>query len=115
MEITDDVREAQRWRDVLGKRVEAALVAPEQRDVPGVGVLVDRVHRRRDPALADGAVRVAEARPLQLVGVTGRARRDLRAARVAAEVDVELAARPAETRLLPDEALEVAPVLRDAV
>src|SRR5581483_4795793 len=77
------------------------------------GVLVHRVHRRRDPALVDGAARVGEAGnglavELALVEVLVEAGRHLRAPRIAAQIHVHLPA----LRLRPGEADEVAAVLR---
>src|SRR5581483_1444324 len=76
--------------------------------------LVHRVDGRRDPALANGAALVAEARnPLLHELPAGRvllhAPGNRRAAGIAAQIHVHLAA----LRLRPGEAREVAAVLRD--
>src|SRR5437868_4890765 len=69
VEVRDHLRIGQRHGHVLAHRVQAAAVAPRVQDVPAVCVLVDRVHRRRDPAFADGPAAIGEAghgRPDQL-------------------------------------------------
>src|SRR5262249_8438167 len=83
--------------------------------MPTRGVLVEGVEGRLDPALADRSVRIGVARNVPALAAAGAAGRDLRDARVAAQVDVQLTAGGAAARLLPDEALEVAPVGRDGV
>ena len=65
LQVRHDLRVVERRRDVLAQRVEPARVAPGEQHVPLVGVLVHRVHRRRDPGRAHGAVRVGEARHLR--------------------------------------------------
>ncbi len=110
----------ERRRDVLADRVEPARVVPGEQQVPLVGVLVHRVHRRRDPGRPHGPGRVGEARDVHGVvlavhRVDLAADRDLRAARIAAQVDVELAAGRPASGLLPHERLEVAAIGADGI
>ena len=52
LQVRDDLAVGERRRDVLGQRVQRPVVAPREQDVPLIGVLVDRVERRRDPVRA---------------------------------------------------------------
>ena len=117
LEVPQQLPVVERRCEVLRQRVQRPLVAPSEQQVPLVGVLVDRVERGRDPLRVVAAARVGEARDRRVVAAALGAARDLRHARVAAEVDVQLTARAVDPdlRLLPDEALEVAAVAADRV
>ena len=115
LQVPHDVVERQRRRDVLGERVERAVAPPEQQRMPRVGVLVDRVEPSRDSVRGELPARVGVARDVPAVAAAGAAGRDLRAARVRTQVDVQLTAGGTAAGLLPDEALEVAAVRRDRV
>ena len=107
--------ERQRWRNVLGQRVERAVAPPEQQRMPRVRILVDRVEARGDAVRADLTAGIGVARDVLAVAAAGAAGRDRRSPRVGAQVDVQLAAGRPAAGLLPDEALEVAAVGRDGV
>ena len=81
LQVLHDLVERERGCDVLGERVERPVAPPEQRRVPGVGVLVDRVEPRRDAAGRDRAAWLVEARDVAGVGAARPAGRDLRDAR----------------------------------
>src|SRR4051794_10399731 len=120
-EVELRLREGDRRGPVLADRVERVLVRPGVEDVPLVGALVDAVLGDAEAGDRARRLRVREARDLDPADLVAAAEegvlagRHLRRGRVAAEVDVQLAAGGSGARLLPDEALEVAAVLRDAV
>src|SRR6188508_1022312 len=114
VEVAMYLLEGERLRDVLADRVQVSVRFPCVEDVPLVDPAVHRVERGRDRAEATLAARVAEARRVRLVRLAGDdldvlAARDLRPAREAPEIDVDVLAR----RLVPEEADEVALVLLD--
>src|SRR6266511_4018607 len=111
VEIAARLRVRDRRRDVLAHGVQRAATAPCVEDVPLVRVLIDGVDRGVDAVRTDVAARVAEARdPLALLRVRVDALRNRSTSRIAAQVHVQLAAGGARARLLPDPALEIAPV-----
>src|SRR3954454_18858051 len=114
VEVAVHLCEGERLRHVLADRVQAAVVFPRVEDVPLVYAAVHRVEGGRDRPEAALAVRIAEARRVGLVSLSGDdldvlAARDPRAPRESSEVDVDVLAR----RLVPEEADEVALVLLD--
>src|SRR6187551_610543 len=98
------VRQAELGHDVLADRVERPVLFPGVEDVPRVGAVVDRVD-------VYGPAADLPRSPLAAEAWRAVARRHLGFSRIAAQVHVHLAG----TALEPDEADEVAVLLRDGV
>src|SRR5712691_7862873 len=97
-----------RGGDVLADRVQRAAETPRIEDVPHVGALIRRVHRRSDPLEVLGSPAVAEARN-ESVGSEIFATRHTGTSGITAEVHVHVSA----PLLVPDEADQIAAITAD--